>query len=143
MLLAPVVAALVLLLTGAAHLEAQAVTRPTAARDLPRGTVLQAEDIAFGEGADRDAAPLGWVTRRVVSEGEVLRPPTVAPHQVVRSGDDVQVVWSSGGLELRIAGRALNSAAVGERVKVRSDGSRRFEGVATATGVVHLDSPGT
>jgi flagellar basal body P-ring formation protein FlgA len=144
-----VVRGLVLLLLGcvavepATALEGRRASRdpePVAARDLPRGTVLEAGDFRFQASTELEG-PVGWVTRRVVNEGEVLRPPTIAPADVVRSGDPVQLVWRSGDLELRLSGHAMGSAAVGEVVRVRVDSRRRFEGTVLEEGIVLLDSP--
>jgi flagella basal body P-ring formation protein FlgA len=116
---------------------------PTAARTLERGAVLSLRDLDFAPGEEAGARDLvGWVTRRVIAEGESLRPPAIAPGGVIRSGDEVQVIWAQGGLEVRMAGRAMNAAAAGERVNVRLDGSRRLQGVALGAGRVRLDSPG-
>jgi flagellar basal body P-ring formation protein FlgA len=113
-----------------------------AARDLPRGAVLAPGDVIAPAGAGEAAAnPVGWVTRRMVSGGEPLRPPTIAPPNAVRAGDTVDLVWRAGSLEIRVAGRAMNSATAGGRVLVRVDGRRRFAGVAHPDGTVHLDSP--
>ncbi|MEX0911966.1 MAG: flagellar basal body P-ring formation chaperone FlgA, partial [Gemmatimonadota bacterium] len=82
-----------------------------------------------------------WITRRVVSEGEPLEPPTIAPAPVVQPGDPVQLVWRDGLLELRMSGKAMSSGAIGESVRVRIDTRRRYEGTVLEAGVVRLDSP--
>jgi len=115
---------------------------PVATRDLPRGTVLEEADFRFAGEGGLDG-PVGWVTRRLVREGEALRPPAIEPAKAVRSGDAVQLVWRSGALEMRLRGSAMGSAAVGERVRVRVDTRRRFEGIVLEEGVVLLDSPNT
>jgi flagella basal body P-ring formation protein FlgA len=83
----------------------------------------------------------GWVTKRVIAEGEPLREPAVAPPALIKSGDVVQLVWTDGAIQLRLTGRAMNAATAGGRVTVRVDTERRFEGVATAPGQVRMDSP--
>ena len=72
-----------------------------------------------------------------------LRPPTIAPPLLVKSGDTVQLVWRDGSLEILLTGRAMNSAAAGEKVLVRVDLKRRFEGLAESQGVVRLASHDT
>lgn len=119
---------------------------PVAARELARGEVLAAADVAFEPAGDRRVAgvvdrPVGWVTRRVVAAGEVLRAPTIARPDAVRSGDAVQLVWREGGVELRIRGKAMGSAPLGERIKVHVDGRRRFEGVVEGPALVRLQAP--
>lgn len=109
-----------------------------AARDLPRGAVLGAGDIALrpaeGEvpGAG-SAVEEGWVVRRLVREGEVLREPAVAPPPAVRAGEPVQGVVRRGAVELRVWGVALNDAAVGDIVHLRTTDGRRFTGTASGT----------
>lgn len=132
--------------TGAATQRGPAARMPFAARDLPRGTSLSAEDISFAplpDGAEppqRSMAQIGWVTRRVVSEGEPLLEPTVAPPTLIRSGQTVQAVWRQGDLELRMSGRAMGSAKQGERIRVRIDARRRVEGTAVGPALVRIDS---
>lgn len=121
-----------------------------AARDLPRGATLTAEDIRVtttdgaagsGEGDDRVGASEvgpGWVTRRVIAEGEPLRAPAVGPPVFVRAGEEVVVVSRRGSIELRLRGRAMGTASEGDRVTVRIDSRRRLEGIAAAPGIVHI-----
>ncbi|HUE96628.1 MAG TPA: flagellar basal body P-ring formation chaperone FlgA, partial [Longimicrobiaceae bacterium] len=138
----PAIVALLALVCGAGAAHAQAAAAvPVAARDLARGTVLAPADIAMHDDADAPSAVLGWVTRRVVSAGEPLRSPAVAPPHVIRSGDTVQLVWRDGAMEIRMRGRAMGSAAAGEKVLVRVDTQRRFEGIAHAPGEVRLAPP--
>ena len=110
--------------------------------------MLEQKDIAYrpagslpGTAAGtRAAAAAGWVTKRVIAEGEPLREPAVAPPAMIKSGDVVQVIWTDGKIELRITGRAMNAATAGGRVTVRVDTERRFEGVAIGAGLVRMDS---
>jgi flagellar basal body P-ring formation protein FlgA len=132
------VLALLVAIAFASPAAAQTASIPVAARDLPRGVALAAADIASADPAA--ASRVGWVTRRVIREGEPLREPAVSPPLLVSAGDEVQVVWSDGALELRVKGRATNSATAGGRVSVRVDTTRRFEGVAVGAGLVRIDS---
>ncbi len=121
---------------------------PVAARALPRGHVLAAEDIAPapqsppGSGSRSPVRGLvGWTTRRMVAAGEPLRAPAVAPPDAVRAGQPVAVVYRDAGLELRLAGTAAASAPVGQRVAVRVEHggrTRRLEGTVVAAGVVAI-----
>jgi flagellar basal body P-ring formation protein FlgA len=128
----------------AAPLGAQA--RPScalvAARALPRGHVLSADDIAEGRQGSARCAPrsalVGSQTRRVVSAGEVLREPAVMPPNVIESGQPVSLLYEDGGVQIRLSGVAANAAPVGGRVTVRVDVRRRLQGVAVAPGVVRV-----
>lgn len=111
-------------------------TVAVAARDLARGTVLRPEDIAreapAAPGAtDSGEVGEGWVVRRLVRQGEVLRSPAVAPPSAVRAGEPVQGVVRRGVVELRVWGVALNDAPVGGIVHLRTADGRRFTGTAT------------
>ena len=137
-----VVAAVVVCLVNAPALSAQQQSAPAAAtllaaREIPRGATLESADID-SEAADAGTV-VGWVAKRLIRVGEVLRAPAIAPADLVRSGDTVQLVWREGDLEIRMSGRAMGSAAAGENVLVRVDTQRRFEGVAEAPGVVRLN----
>ena len=125
-------------------------TAPVAARDLTRGTELGPGDIRFdttvrwGEPLDDGPeATEGWVVQRLLREGEPLRTPAVQPPLAVQSGEPVALVWERAGVGLRVAGKAAGSAAVGQRVYVRTENGRRLEGVVVAPGVVNVTQGGT
>lgn len=121
---------------------------PVAARELPRGTTLEAEDIdwspsvRWGPPGPDTEIEAGWVTQRRVAAGEALRVPAVARPAVVSSGEPVQAVWSRGGVQLTLRARALGTAAHGERVRIRTNSGERLEGRATGPGQVHIDASG-
>lgn len=143
-----VLALLVLLFAAApsaARAAAQEARVPVAARDLARGAALTADDIAYraadaGVAAANSSAEVGvgWVTRRVIRAGETLRPPAVAPPEVIRAGEPVEVRWSGEAIELRLQGVAAASAREGERVWVRLATGWRVEGEAVAPGQVEI-----
>lgn len=119
---------------------------PVAAREIPRGAVLAEEDVALAPllewGAPRargEAPGAGWVARRRIAAGEPLRDPAVGPPLLVRSGEEVRVVWRRGEVTVTARGSALGSASRGERVSVRVDGRRRLEGVAEGPGIVRIN----
>lgn len=119
---------------------------PVAARELARGEVLTAADIRYETTEDgTDVAGevtgslVGWTTRRIIGEGERLRPPAVSPPNLVRAGETVQAVYRGRSVVLRVTGTAAGSAAMGERVLVRVDARRRLEGVVIGPALVQLD----
>lgn len=113
---------------------------PVAARDLPRGATLTAEDVVGGAVGGGEKGPAGWVTRRVIAAGEALREPAIMRPNLVAAGEVVQLVWRHGSIELRLVGRAMGSAAQGERVQVRVDSRRRFAGVVIDRGLVRIQA---
>ena len=146
--LAPLAGLLALLAATAAGGQAPAAGGTlvhVAARSLPRGAVLRAEDIATRPALQSELAPAdtlipgpGWVTHRVVRQGERLRTPTVSPPPMVTRGTVVMVRWQHDGLSLTRTGISLGSADRGERVVVRIDANRRIAGIAAAPGVVEV-----
>lgn len=131
---------------GAGASAAQEPQVPVAARDLPRGVVLTGADIRMGVGPgvgrSGELGEAGWVTRRVVRAGEVLRAPAVGRPRVVKSGDEVEVRWAGGAVSVVVRGVAAGSAGVGERVRVRLGTGWRIEGVVIGPALIEIQSPG-
>lgn len=131
-----------------AKAQQRTITVSVAARALARGETLQASDIASKDttivwrwnsiSPDTTRALPGWVTRRHVAEGEVLRAPAVMPPPAITSGSRVTAVWQDGPLRVAIAGVATNTAAIGAPVGVRIDPTRRLDGVAAGPNIVRL-----
>jgi len=109
-----------------------------ATRRLPRGTVLTARDLAPARrpvgGVLRTtytpAAP-GWVARRVIQAGEVLRTPAVAPAPLVAAGSAVRFTLQHDGLSLTLDGTAPVAGALGDTIPVRLGARRQLRGVVT------------
>lgn len=105
---------------------------PLAVRTLPRGTVLQAADVR-GDAT----GVVGFETQRVVTAGEPLRAPAIAPVAVVRAGEAVTVRVAYEGVVVTRSGIALGNARTGQPVRVRL-GQHSLSGTAVASGVVQL-----
>lgn len=88
-----------------------------AAHALARGIVLTASDIANADAA----APIGWITRRVIREGEILRAPAIGRLPVIRAGHPVRALHTRGHIRIIRSGLALTDAALGDTVMVRLD----------------------
>ncbi|WP_041763992.1 flagellar basal body P-ring formation chaperone FlgA [Pseudoxanthomonas suwonensis] len=105
------------------------------ARGVAAGETLTADALAT---AQRDASrlagatlsdpaqALGQVARRTLVAGSVLGAGDLASPRIVRRGDQVALVSRRGGVEVRVAGRALGDAGVDERVSVENLSSRRI-----------------
>ena len=118
-----------------------------ATRALQRGDTLRAEDIAIVDTSivwrwntppDTTRAQPGWVTRRVIAAGEVLRSPAVGAAPVVKAGTQVRVIYQDGPVRIVLTGVATSNAALGAPVGVRIDATRRLDGVAVAANTVRL-----
>lgn len=134
--------------TPALRHDQRRVSLTVATRDLARGDTLRSEDIAVrdtvitwrwnGVAPDTTRALTGWVTRRHIAAGEVLRAPAVTPPPVIASGATVTAIWQDGPLKLVLSGVATNTATVGAPVGVRIDRTRRLDGIAIAPNTVRL-----
>jgi flagella basal body P-ring formation protein FlgA len=144
-------AVIALLLLGAARLLGAQQPRgeharrvAVAAHAIPRGTVLDAADIEYRDttlrvAADTGVIAPGWVTRRMINAGEVLRSPAVEPPQVVSANEPVLVEWVDGNVCLTVRGTAARNGSIGERVPVRTELGKRIEGTVVARGRVRID----
>jgi flagella basal body P-ring formation protein FlgA len=115
-----------------------------ASHALARGAVITVDDIIYKDSTVRAAgdssrvAP-GWVTRRMIAAGELLRAPAVEPPNVVLANQAVDVEWKDQNVALTLRGIVTRSAAIGDRVTVRTESGRRFEGTVIASGRVRID----
>ncbi len=119
-----------------------------ASRPLGIGARLASEDLSFRPeihwGApdvrpERRAA-LGWVVRRALAVGEALESPLVAPPTMVEAGRPIRVLWSGGAVTVAIDGVALNAAALGQPVRVRTvSRTGMLRGTVTGPGEARMD----
>jgi flagella basal body P-ring formation protein FlgA len=137
---------LALLSIVAAPARAQARRVPVATHQIPRGATLTADDIELRDSTMRSGAPIdtndvvpGWVTRRVINAGEVLRAPAVEPPTLVTANQPVAVEWVDQNIRLTLRGTATRNAAIGTRVTVRMESGRRIDGTVVGAGRVRID----
>ena len=103
-------------------------------RSLARGERIQESDLdlvetnvgnlAHGYITDPTRA-VGMEVRRAARGGEVLTPALLAPPELVRRGETVTVLASTGAAEITMQGEALDSGAKGDRIRVRNARSQR------------------
>ena len=137
---------LALLSVVAAPANAQMRRVPVATHQIARGATLSAGDIELRDSTMRSGVSLdtnevapGWVTRRVINAGEVLRSPAVEPPNLVTANQPVSVEWVDQNIRLTLRGTATRNAAIGTRVTVRMDNGRRIDGTVVGAGRVRLD----
>ncbi len=120
------------------------VLLPVATRHLPRGTVLSAGDLRValvaqrGPHADPPEDVTGWVTRRAVRPGEVLRAPTIARLPLVARGSVVQVAVQHGPVQVTTTGVAVIDAHLDDEVPIRLGPKRIVQGRVRGPGQVQL-----
>lgn len=136
---------------GTVGIRMRAGTRRTvrvAAGPMRRGHVLTPSDVTIEERTEwgpplEGSGPIaeaGWVVERGIAAGDRLTAPAVRPAPVVRTGEPVEVAWSSGIIRLTVPGRALGTARPGESVRVRLETGKRLTGVATHDGRIAVDA---
>jgi len=116
------------------------------ARGIGAGESLSAADITP---VQRDAAriagavlsdpqaAIGRVARRPLQAGSLLAASDLVSQRLVRRGDSVALVARQGGVEVRVAGKALGDAGEDERVSVENLSSRKVvQGVVAGNGDV-------
>jgi flagella basal body P-ring formation protein FlgA len=120
-----------------------------AARDLPRGRLLDPADVEFAQQDLSELGP-GYLTASglqgsfrllyPVPRGALLEPSRLAREQLVRIGERVVVVFVRPGLSITLSGKALGSGGPGETVEVSlRDPARRFRGRVTEAGEVVVE----
>jgi flagella basal body P-ring formation protein FlgA len=111
---------------------------------IARGVSLSTNDFEYRDSTlhtapDTSAIAAGWVTRRVIAAGEVLRAPAVEPPTVVTANQPVSVEWIDQNIHLTLRGIATRNASIGTRVSVRMESGRRIDGTVIGTGRVRID----
>jgi flagella basal body P-ring formation protein FlgA len=114
---------------------ASPISPPAAAHDLARGVELTASDIL---GGSDPASRIGWITRRVIREGELLKEPAIAPAQLVRAGAEVTVRAEMGGVLVTRTGTATSSGSLGDRIRVRLDAQHTITGIVASSATVKI-----
>lgn len=101
----------------------------TAQRDIPRGDTIKKEDIGLSRQNMSKAPPglmtspekvEGSVARSRIEKGSYIRDTMVAEAPVIRKGDVVKIVASSGGLTVVAQGVAREDGRMGEQVMVEN-----------------------
>lgn len=119
-----------------------------ARQPVARGALLRSEDLRVEE-RRLDELPTTVVTaldeavgkeaRVALAAGKPVTQQAVSSAALVKRGDVVRVTIEKGGMLLSVAGQALDTAGVGERVRVLNDTSKReLVGRVVDHGTVHV-----
>ncbi|HEV2642839.1 MAG TPA: flagellar basal body P-ring formation chaperone FlgA [Candidatus Elarobacter sp.] len=135
-------AALMCVTHGARAQSAPRLRVPVAARDLARGNVLSASDIAWADTslatAGRTVVTPGWIARRAIRAGEVLREPSVSRPDLVASGNAVDVIYTVPGVTIKVRGTAVGNGAEGDEVFVKLENRKRLRGIVAGANTVRV-----
>jgi flagellar basal body P-ring formation protein FlgA len=106
---------------------------PVAVARMAAGSVLRAEDIQIArvhtslvrtEVVRRSADAVGMQVKRQLTAGRPLAVSELARPAMVQKGAQVMLLLDSPGISLTAQGQALESAAIGERIRVLNPVSR-------------------
>ena len=87
----------------------------------------------------RDSSLNQLQARRNLARGTILTPANLAPRMLVRSGQQVTLVLNFKGLQVKSTGQALQSASLGQLVRVRNKQSSKIvEGVVSGEALVQV-----
>jgi flagella basal body P-ring formation protein FlgA len=124
------------------------VELPVLSRPLPRGAILGSGDIQMttrrvtSRPSDLIMDPEmaeGMELRRPLAAGSILRHGHVALPELVTRGQMVTLVAGTGGVEVRMQGKAMSSGAEGDRLMVTNlTSGRRVEGLVLHDGSVRI-----
>lgn len=78
-----------------------------------------------------------------IMSGSIIRKNSVTQPPVVRSGDSVLVLVTSGDIKISEKGLAAQDGRLGDQIKVKLDGNREVSGKVTAPGLVEIKSVGS
>lgn len=103
-----------------------------ATRDLRQGQTIQAQDVATqrvrmvraDQTSDKVSYILGYKLRHNVSKGDVVDEQTLITGNGVTRGQPVTIVVTSGAIEVRARGRALEDGEPGEYIRAVRVGTR-------------------
>jgi flagella basal body P-ring formation protein FlgA len=116
---------------------------------LPRGSYLQKSDVITSR---KDISRLhgGYFTnlndisdmviKRSLRKGRVLTPGVISPPRLVKRGESVTILAKSGGLTIRVKGRALMDGKKGDRIRVKNMRSKRdLHATVVSSGTVQVN----
>ena len=79
----------------------------------------------------------GLQAKRNLAGNSILTPADLQPRELVKSGQRVTILLNLKGLEVKSTGQALQSASLGQLIKVRNTQSNKIvEGVVSASGQI-------
>lgn len=114
-----------------------------ATRAIAAGQIVEAPQLRAQRGSLEHAPAglifdrqriVGRVALRAVRPGEALVESQLRPPRVIRAGERVEVIYAGDGFRIRAAGKALDNAALHQRLRIQTAAGQILTAVATATG---------
>lgn len=120
---------------------------PIVSRDISPGDTLESSDLDWQEGdltrlsnrliTEPDQL-IGQVAQRRIAAGQPLQIGMVKAPLVVQRGAEVTLMVKGNGFVINSSGRALDNAALGENVRVKTPSGDIISGVASREGLVEV-----
>ncbi|RJS95175.1 flagellar basal body P-ring formation chaperone FlgA [Salinisphaera sp. Q1T1-3] len=116
-----------------------------ASRDIQTGRTLEAGDLTPRDGditrnLDRlpanEKAIIGQQARRRIGESQAIVANMLTAPDLIRRGERVKIVSRGPGFSITTRGRALDNAAAGTSLRVRTDNGTVISGIPRSAGVV-------
>ncbi|ACT13630.1 MULTISPECIES: flagellar basal body P-ring formation chaperone FlgA [Pectobacterium] len=117
----------------------------TSSRPINRGTTLTEKDMSLTKGR-LDLLPLrpiltlqgaqGAVLLRDLTPGQVITASMIRRAWVVKAGQSVQIIAQGEGFTINGEGKAMNNAAVGQAVRVRTANGQIISGITNKDGII-------
>ncbi|GKW10605.1 MULTISPECIES: flagellar basal body P-ring formation chaperone FlgA [Pectobacterium] len=117
----------------------------TSSRPINRGTTLTEKDIGLTKGR-LDLLPLrpiltlqgaqGAVLLRDLTPGQVITASMIRRAWVVKAGQSVQIIAQGDGFTINGEGKAMNNAAAGQAVRVRTANGQIISGITNEDGII-------
>jgi flagella basal body P-ring formation protein FlgA len=123
----------------------------TARQTLPRNHLLTEADIRVDErDVSRSAAGymsnkdqlIGQRLKQQVIAGRVITPAMLQADFIIRRGQSVTLIARSGGINIKMSGKALKDGALGQRIRIENSASGRVvEGIVRSQELVEVLLP--
>ncbi|MEW5788698.1 MAG: flagellar basal body P-ring formation chaperone FlgA [Pseudomonadota bacterium] len=112
--------------------------RPLPARHVPAPGELELRQVTYAQAPDRYPREVPDHARlsRALAAGQALLVDDLDMPEIIRAGARVRVVVQGSGFNVAQEGAALNSAGLGQPVRVKMPSGRIIQGVATRDGQV-------
>lgn len=113
-----------------------------ATRAIAPGQIVEAQQIRAQRGSLAHAPTglifdarriVGRVALRAVRPGEALVESQLRPPRVIRAGERVEVIYIGDGFRISAAGKALDNAALHQRLRIQTAAGQIITAIATAT----------
>lgn len=118
-------------------------------RPIAKGTPIKSSDIvlarrnitALNDNYLTDISNIeGHIAKRSIRKNEVIKPFYLLKSKLIKRGEQVSIIAETSGISVRMKGKAMNDASIGDRVKVKNNNSNRIiEGIAIKHGVVKIN----